>query len=60
MVERESFWKLIISRKFGKEGGGWNSREVRGGNGVGFWKEIRKEGLLLFKNVSFAVGMVER
>ncbi|RVX11146.1 hypothetical protein CK203_013338 [Vitis vinifera] len=26
-VERESFWKLIISRKFGEEGGGWNSRE---------------------------------
>ncbi|RVW92453.1 hypothetical protein CK203_042697 [Vitis vinifera] len=38
-----SFWKLIISRKFGKEGGGWNSREVREGYGVGFWKEIRKE-----------------
>ncbi|RVW15967.1 mRNA-capping enzyme [Vitis vinifera] len=55
-VERESFWKLIISRKFGEESGGWNSREVREGYGVGFWKEIRKEGSLLLKNVSFAMG----
>ena len=55
-VERESFWKLIISRKFGEEGGGWNSCEVREGYGVGFWKEIRKEGSLLLKIVSFSVG----
>ncbi|RVW95972.1 putative ribonuclease H protein [Vitis vinifera] len=55
-VERESFWELIISRKYGEEGGGWISREVREGYGVGFWKEIRKEGFLMFQNVSFAVG----
>ncbi|RVW95937.1 hypothetical protein CK203_027605 [Vitis vinifera] len=42
-VERESLWKLVISRKFGEEGGGWSSHEVREGYGVGFWKEIRKE-----------------
>ena len=53
---KESFWKLIISRKYGEEGGGWISREVREGYGVGFWKEIRKEGVLMFKNVSFTVG----
>ena len=35
-VERESLWKLVISRKFGEEGGGWSSREVREGYGVGF------------------------
>ena len=56
VAERESFWKLIISRKYGEEGGGWISREVREGYGVGFWKEIRKEGVLMFKNVSFTVG----
>ena len=39
-VERESLWKLVISRKFGEEGGGWNSYEVREGYGVGFWKDI--------------------
>ena len=55
MAERESFWKLIISTKYG-EGGGWISCEVREGYGVGLWKEIRKEGALMFKNVSFTVG----
>ena len=30
--------------------------EVREGYGVGFWKEIRKEGPLMFKNDSFAEG----
>ena len=54
-VERKSFWKLIISRKYGEEGG-WISREVREGYGVGLWKEIRKEGILMFKNVSYTVG----
>ena len=55
-VEKESLWKLVISRKFGEEGGGWSSREVREGYGVGFWKEIRKEGSLLLKNITFSVG----
>ncbi|XP_034710620.1 uncharacterized protein LOC117933367 [Vitis riparia] len=55
-AERESYWKLIISRKYGEEGGGWISREVREGYGVGLWKEIRKEGVLMFKKVSFTVG----
>ena len=39
-VERESLWKLIISRKFGEKDGGWSSCEVREGFGVGFWKDI--------------------
>ena len=52
-IEKETFWKLIISRKYGEEGGGWISRE---GYGAGFWKEIRKEGFLMFQNVSFVVG----
>ena len=30
--------------------------EVREGYGVGFWKEIRKEGPLMFKNDSFVEG----
>ncbi|RVW46464.1 hypothetical protein CK203_067278 [Vitis vinifera] len=33
----------IYLMKFGEESGGWSSREVREGYGVGFWKEIRKE-----------------
>ncbi|RVW78761.1 putative mitochondrial protein [Vitis vinifera] len=42
--ERESFWRHVISRKFREEEGGWVTREVRESYGVGFWKEIRKEG----------------
>ena len=42
--ERNSLWGDVISRKFGLDLGGWCTREVRGGYGVGFWKEIRKEG----------------
>ena len=53
---KESPFGSLLSRKYGEEGGGWISREVREGYGVGFWKEIRKEGFLMFKNVSFAVG----
>ena len=44
VVERGSLWRLVISRKFGVEEGGWCTREVREGYGVGLWKEIRKEG----------------
>ncbi|RVX04101.1 hypothetical protein CK203_015494 [Vitis vinifera] len=48
-IERDSYWKLIISR-------GWSSRGVREGYGVGLWKEIGKEGSLLLNNVSFSMG----
>ncbi|RVW38495.1 hypothetical protein CK203_085301 [Vitis vinifera] len=47
---------LLMSRKFGEEEGGWSSRGVREGYGVGLWKEISKEGSLLLNNVSFSVG----
>ena len=50
------FWKHVISRKFGEEEGGWCTREVREGFGVGFWKEIRKEGSLLQNKVVFSMG----
>ena len=55
-VERESSWKLVISRKFREEGGGWSTCEIREGYGMGFWKEIRKEGSLRLKNITFFVG----
>ena len=54
-TERETLWKQVISRKFGEEEGGWGTREVREGFGVGFWKEIRKEGSLLQNKVVFSV-----
>ncbi|RVW42952.1 hypothetical protein CK203_076318 [Vitis vinifera] len=39
-----------------EEEGGWYSKEVREGFGVGFWKDIRKEGALLQQKVGFSVG----
>ncbi|RVW30368.1 hypothetical protein CK203_097914 [Vitis vinifera] len=54
MRKRLALWKR--HSKYGEEEGGWISCEVREGYGVGLWKEIRKEGVLLFKNVSFTVG----
>ena len=38
------------------EEGKWCTREVREGYGVGLWKEIRKEGFLMFKNIVVVVG----
>ena len=57
--ERETLWRHVISRKFGEEEGGLYTREVREGFGVGFWKEIRKEGSLLQNKVVFLWGMTE-
>ena len=54
--EMETFWKHVISNKFGEEEGEWCTREVREGFGVGFWKEIRKEGSLLQYKVVFSMG----
>ena len=42
-VESESFWKLIISRKYGEEGGGWISCEVREGYGWGFGRKLERK-----------------
>ncbi|RVW95824.1 50S ribosomal protein L21, mitochondrial [Vitis vinifera] len=55
-VERDSYWKLIIGTKFGVGSGGWCTCGGREGYGVGLWKEISKEGLLLLNNVSYSVG----
>ncbi|RVW23454.1 putative ribonuclease H protein [Vitis vinifera] len=54
--ERDKLWRHVISRKFGEEEGGWYSKEVREGFGVGFWKDIRKDGALLQNRVGFSVG----
>ena len=59
-VERDSYWKLIIGTKFGVVRGGWSTCGGREGFGVGLWKEISKEGLLLLNNVSFSVGNGKR
>ena len=58
-VERESLWKLVISRKFGEEGGGWNSREVREGYGVGFGRKLERKVLYCLKLFPSLWGMAE-
>ncbi|RVW72669.1 Trafficking protein particle complex subunit 8 [Vitis vinifera] len=42
-IERRAFWNQVIRGKCGKEKGGWCTKEVRDGHGVGWWKAIRKE-----------------
>ncbi|RVX04514.1 hypothetical protein CK203_023399 [Vitis vinifera] len=54
--ERETLWRHVINRKFGEEEGGWYTREVREGFGVGFRKKIRKEGSLLQNKVVVTMG----
>ncbi|RVX10737.1 Transposon TX1 uncharacterized 149 kDa protein [Vitis vinifera] len=54
--ERETLWRRVIRRKFGEEEGGWYTRDVREGFGVGLWKDIRKEGALLQNKVVFSMG----
>ncbi|RVW38823.1 hypothetical protein CK203_074193 [Vitis vinifera] len=56
--EREALWKQVIGWKFGVEQGGWYTRVVKEGFGVGLWKEIRKEGSLL-NNIVFSVVFKE-
>ena len=41
--ERDSFWRQVISTKFGVEAGGWITRDIRGGYGTSLWKDISKE-----------------
>ena len=47
VVESEAFWEQVIGRKFRVEEGGWSTRAIREGYGVGLWKEISKEGFFL-------------
>ena len=54
--ERDSFWRLVISTKFGEEEGGWNTRNVRGAFGTGLWKDIRKEWLTFSQNTISSLG----
>ena len=39
--ERDPLWKWVIVGKYGQVEGGWCSKVVREGHGVGVWKAIR-------------------
>ena len=54
--KREAFWRQIINGKYWDLEGGWCSKEVRGGYGVGLWKTIRKLWDVVSSNSSFSVG----
>ena len=54
--ERESLWRKVIRSKFGEDYGGWSSGDIKGGFGVGLWKEIRKEWTHLFQNTYLDLG----
>ena len=54
--ERDALWRLVISTKFGEEGGGWYTRDIRGGYGTGLWKDIRKEWFTFSQNAIFSLG----
>ena len=58
--ERGAFWNQVIRGKFGEEQGGWCSKEVRGGYGVGLWKTIRREWIVVSSRLSFLVGNGQR
>ena len=55
-LERESFWRKVIVGKFGKEEGGWTTREVRESYGTGLWKDIRNDWEEFFLRTSNRIG----
>ena len=42
-IEKGPLWNCVIRGKYGEEEGGWCTKEMREGFGVGLWKAIRKE-----------------
>ena len=41
--ERNFLWRKVICSNIGENPKGWHSYDIRGGFGVGLWKEIREE-----------------
>ena len=58
--EREVFWRQVMSHKYGVEERGWRTWEVSGRYGVGLWKAIRKEWLLLDGRLAYHVSSGQR
>ena len=51
--ERYALWRKVICCKYGETLRGWHTCDIRGGFGVGLWKEISKEWPLFLKNAAF-------
>ena len=54
--ESEALWNQVIRGKYGEEGGGWCSREVREAHGVRLWKGIRMDWDFVGSRIFFLVG----
>ena len=54
-IEKDNLWKVLLV-KYGQEGLGWRTNEVRGTLEVGVWKEILKEANWCWDNIQFKVG----
>ena len=46
----------MINRKYGELVGRWNTSDIRGGYGIGLWKDIRKGWHNLSQHVVFSLG----
>ena len=55
-IEKNNLWKKVLLMKYGQEGFGWRTNEVRGTYGVGVWKEILKEACWCWDNFQLKVG----
>ena len=55
-IEKDNLWKKVLLVKYGQEGLGWRTNEVRGTFEVGVWKEILKEANWCWDNIQFKVG----
>ncbi|RVW56842.1 hypothetical protein CK203_078530 [Vitis vinifera] len=53
--KRDSLWRPMIVGKFGEESGGWTSRVLREGYGVGFGKPSRNIGRFLIAKFAFII-----
>ena len=54
--ERNALWRKVASSKFGETARVWHSCDIRGGFGVGLWKEIRKEWPIFLQNAALSLG----
>ena len=55
-LEEGSLWRDTIDARHSVAWGGWCSKEVSGGYGVGLWKYIRKGWPCFVNQVCFVVG----
>ena len=46
-MEDNSTWRCVINLKYGIEAGGWFPSLPKSSHGVGLWKEISKETVLI-------------